>query len=44
MNESRSRAQGSRFYEQLRVMGDMNDSKPHELRALDAMKFSSLGL
>ena len=30
-------AQGSRFYEQLRVMDDMNNSGSRELKALDAM-------
>ena len=27
MNDSRSRAQGSRCYEQLKAMNDMNDSR-----------------
>ena len=30
-------AQGFRFYEQLKVVDDMKDSKSHELRPLDAM-------
>ena len=30
-------AQGSRFYELLRVIDDINNSGSHELRPLDAM-------
>ena len=37
MNESRSWAQGSRCYEQFKVVDDMNDSGSRELRHLDAM-------
>ena len=35
-------AQGFRFYEQVKVVDDMNDSRSHELRPLDAM--NNLGL
>ena len=37
MNDSMLSAQGSRCYEQLRVVDDMNDLESHELRPLDAM-------
>ena len=42
MNDSGSWAQDSRCYEQLNIMGDMNDLGCHELKPLNAM--SSLGL
>ena len=42
MNKSRSRAQGSRCYEQIRVADDMNDLGSHKLRDIDAMNNSWL--
>ena len=42
MNESLLWAQGSRFYEQLKVVDDMNNSWSYELKPLDAM--NDLGL
>ena len=42
MNDSWSCANGFKFYEQLRVVDDMNDYKSHEFGHLDAMK--SLGV
>ena len=40
MNDSRSWAQGSRYYEQLKAIVDMTTG--HDLRALDAMNNSEL--
>ena len=37
MNNFVSRAQESKFYEQLKVVDDMNDSG-HELKAINALK------
>ena len=37
MNDSKSWAQGFKYYEQLKVMDDMNNSGSCELRPLDAM-------
>ena len=37
-----SYAQGSRFYDQLRVVDDMNDLRSSDLRPLDAMTISRL--
>ena len=42
MNDSWSCAQGSRFYELLRALDEMNDWVSHELRALDAMDILGL--
>ena len=42
MNNSKSEAQGSRCYEQLRVMDDMNNLGSYELRPLDSM--NNIGL
>ena len=42
MNDSRSRAQGSRCYEQLRAMDDINNSGFTELKTLDVINNSSL--
>ena len=42
INESLLWAQGSRFYEQLKVVDDMNNSWSYELKPLDAM--NNLGL
>ena len=39
MNDSGSQAQGSRFYEQLRVVDDINDSRSYEFRPRDAMNY-----
>ena len=42
MNDSRSLAQDSRCYEQLKVMDDMNDYESREFRPLYAMKSSKV--
>ena len=42
MKDSTPCAQGSRCYEQLKVLDDMNDSRSHDLRPLDAMNNSRL--
>ena len=42
MKDSGSLAQGSRRYEQLRVVNDMNHLGSHELRPIDAMNHSRL--
>ena len=34
--------QSSRFYKELKVMDDMNDSGSHELKPLDTMNYSGL--
>ena len=39
---SKSWNQSSRFYKELKVMDDMNDSGSHELKPLDAMNYSRL--
>ena len=44
MNNSELWAQGSRCYEELRVVDDMNDSGYHELKALDALNSVRLWL
>ena len=44
MDESGSWAQGFRFYEQLRVVDDMNDLGSHELKPLNAMNNLGLGM
>ena len=42
MNDSASLAQASKCYVQVKVADDMNDSRSHELRPLDAMNSSGL--
>ena len=42
VNDSQSEAQGPRFYEQVRVVDDMNNSRLRDLRPLDAMYSSTL--
>ena len=43
MEGSGSQAQGSRSYEQLKVLDYMNDLGSHELSPLDFMNWSELG-
>ena len=42
MNEFRSSAQGSQYFEHVRVVDDMNDSRSTELWALNAMSSSKV--
>ena len=42
MNDSKLSAQGFGFSEQLRVVGDMNDSGFHDHKPLDVMNNSGL--
>ena len=42
MNKSRLLAQGSRFYEQLKFVADVNNLRSSELKSLDAMNSSGL--
>ena len=40
MKDSKSYAHGSRYYEQLKVLDEMNDSRSRYLRLLDAINNS----